>query len=246
MGSHTLWDCLTPQVKISRNHSFDNVILSLLSFRVCARTALQVKRTTTGCDHSATLRPTSSSCVSLSCPLPRLRTFERRWAQSFSQFVGMSLTLKVTQIPLSAAYHEYHKFLIYVEISCRDNCHTPLVVLKGPNIWKWCPSYTTSIVLLFIQNLHWLLFSYLWPCLPAVGARDFPPLPADAFPAGGDPGGSERWQQHFGETGQEQTASPDVRERRETGSGAQGRQICGVLSSHTGTQQDLGLENKVN
>lgn len=123
-----------------------------------------------------------------------------------------------------------------------------------PNLWcSKCQiheNYAPDILLLFYFCLFriyiWLLFSYLWPCLPAVGARDFPPLPADALPAGGDSGGSERWQQHSGEIGQEQTASPDVRERRETGSGAQGRQICGVLSSHTGTKHDLGLENKVN
>lgn len=85
-----------------------------------------------------------------------------------------------------------------------------------------------------------ILLTPLGPCLFTVGAGDFAPLPADALPAGRDSGGSERRQQHSGETGQEQTASPDLRERRETGSGAQGRQICGVLGSHTGTQREGG------
>jgi len=76
-----------------------------------------------------------------------------------------------------------------------------------------------------------------WPgaCLFTVGARDFPPLSTDALPAGRDSDGSERWQQHSGETGQEQTASPDLWEWREAGPWAQGRQICGVFSSHAGT-----------
>ena len=38
----------------------------------------QVRRTTTGCDPSATPRPTSSSSVSPSCRPPPLRTSERR------------------------------------------------------------------------------------------------------------------------------------------------------------------------
>lgn len=54
-GSRTLWDCLT----------------------------LQVRRTTTGCDPSATLRPTSSLSVSLSYRLPLLRTSERSGCRRF-------------------------------------------------------------------------------------------------------------------------------------------------------------------
>lgn len=77
----------------------------------------------------------------------------------------------------------------------------------------------------------------------AVGARDFPPLPADPLPAGRDSGGSERRQQHSGETGQEQTAGSDLRERREAGPGAQGRQIRGVLRSHTGEPGYHGYGN---
>lgn len=80
------------------------------------------------------------------------------------------------------------------------------------------------------------LFS--WLCFFTVGAGDHAPLPADALPAGRDSGGSERRQQHSGETGQEQTASPDLWERRETGPGAQGRQICGVFGSDAGTQRE--------
>lgn len=80
------------------------------------------------------------------------------------------------------------------------------------------------------------LFS--WLCFFTVGAGDHAPLPADALPAGRDSGGSERRQQHSGETGQEQTASPDLWERRETGPGAEGRQICGVFGSDAGTQRE--------
>lgn len=69
----------------------------------------------------------------------------------------------------------------------------------------------------------------------SVGAGDFTPLPPDALPAGRDSGGSERRQQHPGEAGQEQAASPDLRERREAGPRAQGRQIRGVLGSDAGT-----------
>lgn len=72
-------------------------------------------------------------------------------------------------------------------------------------------------------------------CDLTVGARDFTPLPADAVPAGRDSGGSERRQQHSGETGQEQATAAELRERREAGPRAQGRQIRGVLGSHAGT-----------
>lgn len=67
-----------------------------------------------------------------------------------------------------------------------------------------------------------------------MGAGDLAPLPADAVPAGRHSGGSERRQQHSGETGQEQTASSELRERRETRPRAEGRQIRGVLGSHAG------------
>lgn len=81
-----------------------------------------------------------------------------------------------------------------------------------------------------------------WPAcfLLIVGSRDFTPLPKDALPAGRDSGGPERWQQHSGETGQEQTASPDLWERRETCPRAQSRQIRGVFSSDSGTPAGRG------
>lgn len=102
---------------------------------------------------------------------------------------------------------------------------------------KMCPckcSYWTSDK---FRSKIWPLSSITLLLVSTVGTGDFPPLPADALPAGWHSDGSERWQQHSGETGQEQTASPDLRERRETGPGAQGRQIRGVLGAHAGKRR---------
>lgn len=99
-GSRTLWDCLTQQVKIAKSlcglmfvvlgaatgtvvatrHRVDD-FCCFLSVTVFVCLPLQVRRTTTDCDPSATLRPTSSSSVSLSYRLLLLRTSERRWVQ---------------------------------------------------------------------------------------------------------------------------------------------------------------------
>lgn len=101
-GSRTLWDSLTQQVKIVKSlcgwmfvvlgaatetvvatrHCVDDVCC-FPSVTVFVCLPLQVRRTTTDCDPSATLRPTSSSSVSPSYHLLLLRTSERRWVQGF-------------------------------------------------------------------------------------------------------------------------------------------------------------------
>lgn len=96
---------------------------------------LQVRRTTTGCGRSATLRPTSSWCASLSCrPLP-LRTWGRRWVQSASCSRGTSLEPKCCSFFLPLCSCEGHKLSFSpVGIAASQIC---------------CPAFVRSLTLDF-------------------------------------------------------------------------------------------------
>lgn len=80
------------------------------------------------------------------------------------------------------------------------------------------------------MNRWFLSFLLSFP----VGTWDFPPLSKHTFPIGGHTSRPAGRHQHCWEAGEEQTASPLPRERREASAWAQSRQIRGVLRTHTG------------
>lgn len=67
-----------------------------------------------------------------------------------------------------------------------------------------------------------------------MGARDHPPLPEDAVPAGGHADRSEGWRRDSGEARQEQAEAHHVRAGWEARQRAEGRQVCRMLGTHTG------------
>lgn len=90
---------------------------------------------------------------------------------------------------------------------------------------------------MFINEQRWFgrnkMISYVFILFP-VGAWDFSPLSKHTFPIGGHTSRPAGWHEHRWEAGKEQTASPLPRERREAGTWAPSRQICGVLCTHAG------------
>lgn len=71
-----------------------------------------------------------------------------------------------------------------------------------------------------------------------MGARDNPPLPEDTLPLGWDTDWLEGWCCHSGKACQEQTEAHHLWAGGQAEPGAEGCQVCGVLSSYTEGAQE--------